>query len=121
MKIVQTTSLIPVIQHVDGFEPTEIESESMSGLSSRDEYFIRRKQLVGTFGNKKSKQILKQSESAVIEAGTVIGGKTMETILKMKAENVDMKNVIMKKPKKSSAAAKNAQEKKETNAKKSKE
>lgn len=119
MKIVQTTSLIPVIQHVDGFEPTEIESESMTGLSSRDEYFIRRKQLVGAFGNKKSKQILKQSESAVIEAGTVIGGKAMETILKMKAENVDMKNVIMKKPKKSTAAKK-AQEKKETNAKKSK-
>lgn len=116
----QSTSLIPMIQHVDGFEPTEIESESMSGLSSRDEYFIRRKQLVGAFGNKRSKQILKQSESAVIEAGTVIGGKTMETILKMKAEKVDMKNVIMKKPKKTSAAKK-TQEKKETEKKKSKE
>lgn len=120
MKIVQATSLIPVVQHVDGFEPTEIESENMSGLSSRDQYFIRRKQLVGTFGNKKSKQILKQSESAVIEAGTVVGGKAMETILKMKAETVDMKNVIMKKPKKTSTAKK-TQEKKETNTKKSKE
>ena len=59
--------------------------------------------LVDVFGNKKSKQILKQRENARIETSNVIGGKSMEAILKIKGENApDLSNVVMKKPKKSS-------------------
>ena len=67
------------------------------------DYLKRRKMLVDVFGNKKSKQILKQRENARIETDNVIGGKSMETILKIKGENApDLSNVIMKKPKKTS-------------------
>ena len=59
--------------------------------------------LVDVFGNKKSKQILKQRENARIETSNVIGGKSMEAILKIKGENApDLSSVVMKKPKKSS-------------------
>lgn len=59
--------------------------------------------LVDQFGNKKSKQILKQRENARIETSTVVGGKSMETILKIKGEHApDLSSIVMKKPKKSS-------------------
>ena len=50
--------------------------------------------LVDQFGNKKSKQILKQRESARIETSTVVGGKAM-----------DLSNIVMRRPKKSSKRA----------------
>ena len=50
------------------------------------DYLKRRKMLVDQFGNKKSKQILKQRESARIETSNVIGGKSMEALLKIKGE-----------------------------------
>ena len=53
--------------------------------------------------SKKSKQILKQRESARIETSTVVGGKSMEAILKIKGEHApDLSSIVMKKPKKSS-------------------
>ena len=58
--------------------------------------------LVDEFGNKKSKQILRQRENARIETNNVIGGESMKNILKIKGQNApDMSNIIMKKPKKS--------------------
>ena len=77
--------------------------------------------LVDVFGNKKSKQILKQRENARIETDNVIGGKSMETILKIKGENApDLSNVIMKKPKKTSKPKTEQKEKKEKKEKTSK-
>ena len=68
--------------------------------------------LVDVFGNKKSKQILKQRENARIETSNVIGGKSMEAILKIKGENApDISNVVMKKPKKSSKRSTTSTEK----------
>ena len=62
--------------------------------------------LVDVFGNKKSKQILKQRESARIETSTVVGGKAMEAILKIKGENApDLSSIVMRRPKKSSKRA----------------
>ena len=71
--------------------------------------------LVDQFGNKKSKQILKQRENARIETSTVVGGKAMEAILKIKGENApDLSSIVMRKPKKSSKrAASEAKEVKE--------
>lgn len=70
------------------------------------DYLKRRKMLVDQFGNKKSKQILKQRESARIETSTVVGGKAMEAILKIKGENApDLSNIVMRRPKKSSKRA----------------
>ena len=70
------------------------------------DYLKRRKMLVDQFGNKKSKQILKQRESARIETSTVVGGKAMEAILKIKGENApDLSSIVMRKPKKSSKRA----------------
>ena len=64
------------------------------------------------FGNKKSKQILKQRENARIETANVIGGKSMEAILKIKGENApDVSNVVMKRPKKSTKRSENKAEK----------
>ena len=58
--------------------------------------------LVDQYGNKKSKQILKQRESARIETSTVVGGKAMEAILKKKGENApDLSSIVMRRPKKS--------------------
>ena len=56
--MIQTSDMIPIVQHVEGFEPTIIESNSVSSASASEEYTRRRKQLVDAFGNKKSKQIL---------------------------------------------------------------
>ena len=77
--------------------------------------------LVDVFGNKKSKQILKQRENARIETNNVIGGKSMEAILKIKGENApDLSNVVMKKPKKSAKRSTEKVEEKEKKAKTSK-
>ena len=114
--MIQTSDMIPIVQHVEGFEPSIIESNSVSSASASEEYTRRRKQLVDAFGNKKSKQILRQLENAKIETSTMVGGKAMESILKIKADHTDMKNVILKKPRKVGAQKK--QEKKETEEKK---
>lgn len=70
------------------------------------DYLKRRKMLVDQFGNKKSKQILRQRENARIETSTVVGGKAMEAILKIKGENApDLSTIVMRRPKKSSKRA----------------
>ena len=75
--------------------------------------------LVDQFGNKKSKQILKQRESARIETSTVVGGKSMEAILKIKSEHApDLSTIVMKKPKKS--AKRDSKKEKEPKSKKGK-
>ena len=78
--------------------------------------------LVDVFGNKKSKQILKQRENARIEVNNVIGGKSMEAILKIKGENApDLSKIVMKKPKKTTKPKESGEkEKKEKKEKKSK-
>ena len=68
--------------------------------------------LVDVLGNKKSKQILRQRENARIETANVIGGKSMEAILKIKGENApDVSNVVMKRPKKSAKRSESKAEK----------
>ena len=78
--------------------------------------------LVDVFGNKKSKQILKQRENTRIEVNNVIGGKSMEAILKIKGENApDLSKIVMKKPKKTTKPKEEGEkEKKEKKEKKSK-
>ena len=67
--------------------------------------------LVDTFGNKKSKQILRQRENARIDTNTIIGGKSMETILKLKGQNgPDLSQVVMKRPKKTKKSTKESSE-----------
>ena len=77
--------------------------------------------LVDQFGNKKSKQILTHRESARIETSTVIGGKSMEAILKIKSEHVpDLSTIVMKKPKKSAKRDSTKEKAKEPKSKKGK-
>ncbi|KAK8812863.1 hypothetical protein WA538_002597 [Blastocystis sp. DL] len=100
IKWVPTSDIISVEQTVKSFKPTIAASDDSV------DYLKRRKMLVDQFGNKKSKQILKQRESARIETSTVVGGKAMEAILKIKGENApDLSNIVMRRPKKSSKRA----------------
>ncbi|KAK8793992.1 hypothetical protein JH06_5205 [Blastocystis sp. subtype 4] len=115
IKLVPTSDIISVSQTVKGFEPTVVAKDDNL------DYLRRRKMLVDQFGNKKSKQILKQRESARIETSTVIGGKSMEAILKIKSEHVpDLSTIVMKKPKKSAKRDSTKEKAKEPKSKKGK-
>ncbi|KAK8803730.1 hypothetical protein WA158_001424 [Blastocystis sp. Blastoise] len=79
----KASAIVPLVQTVSSLNPDK-------NTSSTFDHFTRRKMLVDTFGNKKSKQIQRAYEISTVTNSNILGSENLKTILEEKGSKADV-------------------------------